>query len=84
MPGTDRGLTGTLNTSDEEWLGVVGRVGLCIGQEDEDWRLMGAGGGVCVDRVYGRVGSQGAAELEIGGVVPFVDVKQVLIVNILV
>ena len=43
-----------------------------------------AGGRVCVERVYGRVGSQGAAELEIGGVVPFVDVKQVLIVNILV
>ena len=30
-----------------------------------------AGGGVCVDRVYyGRVGSQGAAELKIGEIVP--------------
>ena len=33
----------------------------------------GAGGRVCVERVYGRVGSQGAAVLEIGGVVPGVD-----------
>ena len=38
----------------------------------------GAGGGVCVDRVYGRVGSQGAAQLKIGGIVPFEDVEQVL------
>ena len=30
-----------------------------------------AGGGVCVDRVYGRVGSQGAAELKIYEIVPF-------------
>ena len=39
----------------------------------------GVGGWVCV-----RVGSQGAAELEIGGGLPFVDVKQVLIVDRLV
>ena len=41
----------------------------------------GAGGQVCVEMVYGRVGSQGAAQFEIGGVVPFVDVEQVLIVD---
>ena len=41
----------------------------------------GAGGQVCVERVYGRVGSQGAAQLETGGVVSFIDVEQVLIVE---
>ena len=70
----------------EEWVGEVGSVeggavywvglqGLVVGR---------AGGRVCVGRVYGRVGSQGGTELEIGGVVPFVDVKQVLNVNRLV
>ena len=71
VPGTERGMGGQGGGA-VYWVG--GR-GLEVGR---------AGGRVCVERVYGRVGSQGAAELEIGGVVPFVDVKQVLIVNRLV
>ena len=79
--GTDRSLSDFLNTSNEKWLGVVGRVKVgAVYVGGRGMEADGAGGGVYVDidMVYGRVGSQGAAHLKIGGTVPFEEVEQVL------
>ena len=70
-------LPGILNTSDEEWLGVVARVevGAVYRVGGRGLETDGSGGGFCVESVDG---SQGAAQLKIGGVVFFVDVELVL------
>ena len=75
---------GILNTSDEEWLGVVARVevGAVYWVGGRGLEADGAGGGFCVERVDGRVGSQGAAQLKIGGVVFFVMLKKSLLLKV--